>query len=251
MSSYEQSVTLLRASKQAQVKALISLGLLPSGTDASTIKASLFADYIKWAGGILDITLATVKKTTNQRAYFTKSEWDAVTDQSNYLTLGLRVRAYCKDFIIASQDYPVNASIAWGTAAATPNVISAITQGLYADFEAKSNTRAMAAASTDLAGNIALAYSVNDGNGYTDSSEWSVPSFGFLLIISKIKVQINAALVEFGWTNALCQIQSLTYWSSTEYGSDKTQAWYFSFSNSVYSVSTKTSQYRIRLISVN
>lgn len=58
MASNEQSVTLLRMNKRAQVEALNSLGFnLTEGA-----RASQFPELVKWAAGLLDITLAANRK---------------------------------------------------------------------------------------------------------------------------------------------------------------------------------------------
>ena len=79
MSTKEQSVTLLRRNKQAQVAAFNAVGMTDV-TEAS--RASEFAKRIKWAGGLLDICLAVQRYSDKSYWYFTKDEWDSLTNEN-------------------------------------------------------------------------------------------------------------------------------------------------------------------------
>lgn len=64
MASKEQSVTLLRRNKRAQVEALNSLGFnLTEGA-----RAADFPMFIKWGAGLLDVTVAANRKSDNKNS---------------------------------------------------------------------------------------------------------------------------------------------------------------------------------------
>ena len=66
MATNEQSVTLLRINKRAQVDALNSLGYdLTVGA-----RASEFPDLVRWAAGLLDLTIAANRKSDNRKKRF-------------------------------------------------------------------------------------------------------------------------------------------------------------------------------------
>lgn len=64
----EQSATLLRLNKQAQVAALNAVGF-SDVTENS--RASEFGQRIKWAAGLLDLHLACNRISDNSKAYLT------------------------------------------------------------------------------------------------------------------------------------------------------------------------------------
>lgn len=72
----EQSATLLRLNKQAQVAALNAVGF-SDVTENS--RASEFGQRIKWAAGLLDLNLACNRISDNSKWYFTREEWDSLT----------------------------------------------------------------------------------------------------------------------------------------------------------------------------
>lgn len=59
MASNEQSVTLLRRNKVAQVAALNALGF----NLAESARAADFPMYLKWGSGLLDVNIAANRKT--------------------------------------------------------------------------------------------------------------------------------------------------------------------------------------------
>ncbi len=88
----EQSATLLRLNKQAQVAALNAVGF-SDVTENS--RASEFGQRIKWAAGLLDLHLACNRISDNSKAYFTAAEWNSLTlaNKQLYIKRGLRIRA--------------------------------------------------------------------------------------------------------------------------------------------------------------
>ena len=103
MSTPEQSVTLLRKNKREQAAAFNAVGL-KHVTENS--RASEFGKYIKWAGGLLDICLAVQRYDDKTYHYFTREEWDSLTNfnKSKFIKRGIRVRAYGHSFILAATD---------------------------------------------------------------------------------------------------------------------------------------------------
>ena len=67
MASNAQVVQKLRDVKDAQVQALIDTGFKDLST---SMRATLFPEYIQWANGLLSIDLAVNRKTDNQEFYF-------------------------------------------------------------------------------------------------------------------------------------------------------------------------------------
>lgn len=106
----EQSVTLLRRNKRHQVEALQSLGF--TSVNEST-RARTFADYIKWAGGLLDVRVAVVRISDGSKHYLTIQEWESLTNEHKALFVrqGVRIRACCLDFMLSSGSI---GTYAWG-----------------------------------------------------------------------------------------------------------------------------------------
>lgn len=71
----EQSATLLRLNKQAQVAALNAVGFSDITENS---RASEFGQRIKWAAGLLDLHLACNRISDNSKAYFTAAEWNSL-----------------------------------------------------------------------------------------------------------------------------------------------------------------------------
>ena len=142
MSTKGQSVTLLRKNKQAQVAAFNAVGM----TDVTeNSRASEFAKRIKWAGGLLDICLAVKRYSDNSNWYFTKEEWDSLTNENKekFIKRGLRIRAYSHSFVLASSDCtdPVgNAAMAWGEKKAVEDLNNRVCGASYNDFAGAENT---------------------------------------------------------------------------------------------------------------
>lgn len=107
----EQSVTLLRQNKRKQVEALNGLGF--AGVTAAT-RASLFADYIKWCGGLLDVRVAIVRISNGAKFYVTIQEWESLTNANKALFVkqGVRIRAMQEDFVLAANAL---GTFAWGS----------------------------------------------------------------------------------------------------------------------------------------
>lgn len=201
MASKEQSVTLLRMNKRAQVEALNSLGF--SLTEGA--RAADFPMYIKWGAGLLDVTVAANRKSDNKRFFFTIEEWQSLTatEQDKFLLRGLRVRACGTSFIIAPDTIT---NKAWGARdVAVPDLHSYSSQrDLYFYFNAYEETQLIVegfqnSTNTDVVGapaaEAALAYKAFtlQRDGLEDNSEWCLPTPAHLMIMFRFIKDINAA----------------------------------------------------------
>lgn len=202
MASKEQSVTLLRRNKRAQVEALNSLGFnLTEGA-----RAADFSMFIKWGAGLLDVTVAANRKSDNKKFFFTVEEWQSLsaTEQGLFLLRGVRVRACGTSFIIAP-DTIMNK--AWGARdVSIPDLHSYQSQrDLYSYYSAYEETLLIVdgfqnSTSGDIQGapaaEAALAYKAFtlSRDGLEDTSEWCLPTPAHLMIMFRWINEINAVL---------------------------------------------------------
>ena len=98
-----ESALLLRVNKQEQVAVLQEIGFtsVNENTPASDI-----AKYIRWAGGLLDLSFATIRIEDGVNVFFTAEEWNSLSanNRSKYLRIGVRIRADRRQFVIAKSD---------------------------------------------------------------------------------------------------------------------------------------------------
>lgn len=219
MASNEQSVTLLRKNKRAQVEALNSLGFeLTEGA-----RAADFPMYVKWASGLLDLTVAANRKSDNKRFFFTIEEWQSLTatEQQNFLLRGIRVRACSVSFIIAPDTLN---NKAWGARDVNiPDLHSYSAQrDLYSYYKAYEETQIIAEAYKDVnkadivgapAAEAALAYKAFtlDRDGLEDTSHWSLPTPAHLMIMFRWINEIDAAFTAV-WSSDF-KIMRSGHWS--------------------------------------
>lgn len=143
MSAFEQSVSLLRQNKRDLVSALNDLGFLEV---TETTRASLFPMYVKWAKGLLDITVAARAKagaTPGAHVYFTLEEYQAMDSaaRSNYIIRGVRLRANAKCLIIAL----VQQSLKWGYPSAVVGASNHTSPGMFKFENSRSETEVIKA----------------------------------------------------------------------------------------------------------
>lgn len=258
MSTKEQSVTLLRKNKLAQVEAFQAVGM--SDVNENT-RASEFADRIKWAAGLLDITLACKRFSDGTDWYFTKEEWSSLTNSNRALFAmrGLRVRAFGHSFVLAAQDcfsQDGNVTIPWSNRVRVTELVNRVRAAAYNDFNGLENTELII---SQLAGNggaqniigapsaeAARAYKAftKKNDGIDDTSDWHLPSLGVGIIIYRLKPQLQEAL-SFFW-NEDCKLAADSYWTSTQ--ADNENSWYINLSSGVMSVVTKDNAYRVRSV---
>lgn len=251
MSTKEQSVTLLRKNKLAQVDAFQAIGM----TDVTEeTRASTFADRIIQAAGIRDICVACKRLSDGTDWYFTKEEWSNLTNANKglFVKRGLRVRAYGHTFVVAAQDcYSPEGSVSmkWGSKVAVSELANRIRGAAYNDFAGLQNTGSILdQLSSDAVAASACknytAYAPEEAGGVADASDWHLPSLGILIIMYRIKPQMQDAL-SFFW-NEDCKLGVAEYWSSTQY--DRDNAWFFNIGSGIFQNAGKTTSYRVRAV---
>lgn len=233
MSTKEQSVTLLRKNKQAQVAAFKAVGMVDV---TENTRASEFAKRIKWAGGLLDICLAVQRYSDRSYWYFTKAEWDSLTNENKlqFIKRGLRIRAYGHSFVLAPGDCyngDGNITMSWGNRTKVEDLDLRTCGAAYNDFSGAENTELIIACLSGTTGSegvtgapaaeAAKAYKAytEELDGIEDTSDWHLPGLGVLLVIYKCKTEIQDAL-EYFWSSESLLCKATTnryYWSSTEY----------------------------------
>ena len=227
MSTTENNAKLLELNYNAQLAALREIGLLGAN---ETIPLGEIADYMKWAGGLLDVQLAKVDKTTGQLTLFKTEEWDALSSnqQGNYQTLGVCVRAERQRFLI-SKDNMKTSGGAYTMKWANENVnVAGLTDygagstGIYEDFDASGMTTAIcefaAARGVDYLGaQLSRAYKACtvESDGVDDPVEWSMATMAHLRIMNKYRSQINAVITTYIGSSYILAAE--WYWAANEY----------------------------------
>ena len=229
---------LLRINKQDQISALQSIGF--TTVDENT-PASDIAKYMKWAGGLLDLSLATLRIEDGEQIFFTAAEWNTMSanNRSRYIRIGIRMRAECHQFIIAKSDCVAadgTKTFKWGGYGTDIKGLKNYgtgNQGLYDTFEGKSNTDTIIEALAGVkdtqgtvgapAAEAARAYKACtlESDGIEDTTVWNLPSLGELMLMAKYKLEINELVTSmFGSQNIFT---TDWYWSSTEW--DASSSW--------------------------
>lgn len=258
----DRNALLLRMNKEEQVAALISLGF--EGVTVDT-PARQIADYIRWAGGLLDLSIAAISIQNKTHAFFTADEWNSMSanNRSKYVRIGIRIRAEAKQFVI-SKSYCLNDSGArtfkwgaYGTDIKGLKNYGAGNQGLYDDFSGKANTAIILDATAGVLDNTgvvgapaaeaAAAYRACtvESDGIDDITEWHLGGFGEMLMMAKYKIEINNLMTSvYGLGNILTNDW---HWCSSEW--DSASAWvvYFNGGNAI--ISGKTFAYAVRAVS--
>jgi hypothetical protein len=112
--------------------------------------------------------------------------------------------------------------------------------GALSDFNGKSNTAVIAAASSDARD---MCIVLNTFKASDSHNDWYVPACGQLALMYLNMAEINAALAKIGGTALAAEI----YWSSSETSSG--YAWYLGFQNGCVSSSNgKANLYRVRFV---
>ncbi|MBD5326782.1 MAG: Vir protein [Bacteroides sp.] len=254
MASNEQSVTLLRINKRAQVEALNALGF----NLADDARASQFPELVKWAAGLLDVTVAANRKSDNRKFFFTVDEWQSLsyTEQNLFLLRGVRVRACGQSFIIAPDNLT---NLAWGANLTIPTHHDcAGKKDLYRFYDALAETQLIAEFLDGKSGNgvtgapaadAALGYKAYSlADGLNDDSQWCLPTMAHLAIMFRYRNEIEAVLSSI-WSSA-SKFLNAEYWSCCQ----NTYAWVniqgFDVGGQSYSASP-SSKANVRPISLN
>ena len=212
-------MTLLRRNKLAQVESVRALGFPEVSVNT---RASLFPMYIRWANGLLDITVAVRCKAEGANfganMYFNLDEWSAMTssERSGYVLRGLRLRADSLCLIIALSQQ----TLKWGVLTAVAGATNATPPGLFHINDSRSETEKIAAhnagqSNDNCAGSPAAEYAMNyrafseSFAGFEDVTQWSIPTMRHLLVLYKHRNEINQALQAVGSD----PLSSTIYWT--------------------------------------
>ena len=250
---------LLRINKQDQISALQSIGF--TTVDENT-PASDIAKYMKWAGGLLDLSLATLRIEDGEQIFFTAAEWNTMSanNRSRYIRIGIRMRAECHQFIIAKSDCVAadgTKTFKWGGYGTDIKGLKNYgtgNQGLYDTFEGKSNTDTIIEALAGVkdtqgtvgapAAEAARAYKACtlESDGIEDTTVWNLPSLGELMLMAKYKLEINELV-----TSMFCSQNIFTTdwsWSSTEW--DASSSWGVGFNTGYVTTYHRQYAHRVR-----
>ena len=241
-----ESALLLRMNKEEQVSVLQEIGFtsVNENTPASDI-----AKYIRWAGGLLDLSFATIRIEDGVNVFFTAEEWNSLSanNRSKYLRIGVRIRADRRQFVIAKSDCTDDIggrTFKWGAYGTDIRGVKNYgngNQGLYETADGKQNTDAIIEATAGVKDNSGVVGApaaeaaknykacTLELDGLEDKTEWYLPSEGELITIAKYKTEINELLSSVSGNQNI--ITTDWYWSSTEY--DPSNAWdvYMSYGN--------------------
>ena len=259
MDKNNASAMLMRLNKQDQIEALKSIGFT---TVNENTPASDIAKYMQWAGTLLDLSLATLRIEDGKQVFFTASEWNSMSanNRSKYIRIGIRLRAECHQFIIAKSDCVAADGTkifkwgGYGTDLRGLKNYGSGNQGLYDTFDGKENTDVIIETLSGVkdtqgtvgapAAEAARAYRgcTLENDGIEDTTVWSLPSLGELMLMAKYKLQINELVTSmFGSQNIFT---TETYWSSTEY--DASSSWIVLFNGGIVDAYTRQSSCRVR-----
>ena len=257
-----ESALLLRMNKEEQVSVLQEIGFtsVNENTPASDI-----AKYIRWAGGLLDLSFATIRIEDGVNVFFTAEEWNSLSanNRSKYLRIGVRIRADRRQFVIAKSDCTDDIggrTFKWGAYGTDIRGVKNYgngNQGLYETADGKQNTDAIIEATAGVKDNSGVVGApaaeaaknykacTLELDGLEDKTEWYLPSEGELITIAKYKTEINELLSSVSGNQNI--ITTDWYWSSTEY--DSSSAWCVSMNNGSVSTHNKPNAGRVRPVS--
>ncbi len=252
MSSKEQSVTLLRVNKRAQVAALRALGFNVS----DNMKASEFPKYVRWAGGLLDVTIAATRKSDGAKLYYTKDEWTDLTgtERAGLLVRGVRVRADGLSFIISGE----RQNLQWSPRQKITDLPKFSGEaGLYGVRNSRERTEIISeffnGVSTDgvvgaPAADFCMSYKAYtlEGDGLEDDTQWSLPCVCHAFVMYRYRNIINT-VIGAAWDSTF-EIGSAYHATCIEY--DATSIWQFNPSNGYLSTDAKNVAKVVRPIAV-
>ena len=248
MSTNKQVVTLLRQNKAAAVAALNAVGQ----TDVTlSSRASEFAKRIKWAGGLLDVCVATVD-ANGREWFFTQEEWEDLTtaNKNRFTMYGLRVRAYSHSFVIAIRDLTSGSTTTfkWGPAVDNAYQNNFTNGSAQADCGGTTNTAAVARyIEANPSASFPAYTACNNYLAYAgDTHDWHVPGLGTLMIIMKCKRAVfNAITYFFGSDYLPVEGDSSEYYlSSTENAASL--VWGVTLGTGYVNTLAKQTAYRVR-----
>lgn len=217
---------------------------------------SLMAEYIRWMGGLRDLTLACVRKTDSENVFFTEAEWNSMSanNKSRYVKIGVRIRARKRSFIIAKDDAKAadgNITFKFGCTDRDLKGVQnygSINSGLYdiasgiADTKAAIDQSADQADSSGIIGAPACEAAWNYSAASEDKNQWYLPSVSELRLISEFRKEINSFISKMFSSENLIILD--WYWSSTEYNSSYSWHVHMVYGSSCYH--SRSGAYRVR-----
>lgn len=256
MASNEQSITLLRHNKMAQVEALNSLGLKLT----ESARAADFPMYLKWGSGLLDVNIAANRKTDNKKFYFTKEEWQSLseTEKANFLLRGVRIRAHGQSFVMG---FVLLTTRRWGPNIRVEDAHDSVQRrDLYKWWDAYNETvkvrdflqgKSDSNCSGAPAAEAALAYKAFtlESDGVEDDSPWCLPAPAHTNLMLRYKPEINEVIMSTLGSD-YC-IKTETIWTCLQYASEAERVFRQSFSSGeLYPINRATNDHSIRVISL-
>lgn len=214
MSTFEQSVSLLRQNKRAMADALNTLGF--AEVSANT-RASLIPMYVKWASGLLDISIAAREKATGSHAYFSKEEYQAMNNaaRSEYFVRGVRLRANTSCIVIALTQQ----SLKWGYPSPVLGATSQTSPAFLKFEDARHETELIQShceglSNDDVVGSPAASFVLDyrafvPSGGVEDTTEWALPTIAHLMLMNRYRNELNEVLNLIGAD----PLSSGSYWS--------------------------------------
>ena len=252
----EQSVTLLRQNKRKAVDALNGIGF--AGVTANT-RASLFPNYIRWSGGLLDLSVAIVRISDGERFYLSIQEWESLTNENRalFVKLGVRVRAEGESFIVAAV---APGTYAWGSnkdVTTLTNYSQTSGTNIYGFNDALTFTQRISTYyGTATANNVTGAPAAKAAlefkafalatDGIDDTCEWCLPSVKHAMIMYRYRTAINDVFRR-AWSSDNI-ITTSTLWTCIECSSNN--AWTVAMSTGAVTDQTKVSAYTVRPITL-
>lgn len=220
-----QDAMLARLNKQAMVDAFHDEGF-PEITMNTSFQT--MADYIRWCGGLRDITLACVRKADSANVFFTEDEWNAMSanNKSKYVKIGARLRARKRSVVIAKDNVKnsngefVHYYGCYGVDLKGVQNFAGNSIGLYdiesglADTKAAIEQSAGQKDSQNILGAPACEAAWNYKAADEDHNQWYLPSIAELRLIAENRVAINAFFSRMFSSDNLLILD--WYWSSTE-----------------------------------
>lgn len=255
MASNEQSVTLLRQNKLIQIAALNALGF----NLTESARAADFPMYLKWGSGLLDVAVAANRKTDNKKFFFSKEEWQSLseTEKSKLLLRGVRVRAHGFSFVMG---FVLLTPRRWGPAIAPEGYHNqTLKRDLYKwddaynetalvrDFyQGKSDSNCTGAPAAEAA--MAYRAYTLESDGIEDTTPWCLPAPVHAHLMMRYRNGINE-VIQIALNSDYC-IKTEDIWTCLHYV-DSSSAYRQSFnSGSLISINCATNECSVRVISL-
>ena len=237
MASNQQNITGLLQAKREQVKALQDVGFSDITENS---RASLFAERIRWAAGLLDIRVAADRKRDGKKFYFTVEEWQTIDNagrSEEFALRGVRIRADGLSFVMALQFY---SNKAWGSRTAVTDLqqfsgqagawshqnVAQFNQRILAYYADKNADGVVGAPAAEAARDY-HAYLEEDGvkvNGVAvdDQTSWLLPDIAQALVIYRYRKSIDSVISQV-WGQAFTLEKSVdAIWTCVQYESTGT-----------------------------